>query len=995
MSQLTVKECILNSAPKSCELDPIPSKLLIECLDSILPSLIDLFNSSLASGIFPQCFKSALVIPILKKRFLDHNDLNNYRPVSNLCFIDKILEKLVLSQVSSYLNSHNLYNTCQSAYHPGHSTETALLKVVNDLFLSLNKGNISVLALLHFSSAFDTIDHTILVHRLHTDFGFTDTVLQWFSSYLTDRTHYVSLCNHCSDFAPVHSGVPVYSYTRTELLSLRTKTSLLSLSTVDRLKDLNIGYHLPRRHRSSRGVKRKKKKFPSFIVASFNAQSVKGNDMACKRCEISTFIKDNGVDLFFVTETWLSAQGDEAKTAELAPSGFDVKSFSRQSRSRGGGIATVYKSTLGSNITFKTNFDFTHTSFEVVQASITLQHNTLHFFCLYRPPPNRRNNLTDSMFTEQLPDLLDYVNSLPGFVCLVGDMNIHFDNPLQSLTKQTLSTLSLYDLVQVINKPTHRCGHIIDWVIVRPDDDIHRKSTVTDSLESDHYCTKSYFNISVDKPSTLYRTVRNIANIDRPSFIAELSSVSEFSSVENANQFCDFLRTVLDKHAPPSLLTALSPWFESIRDELFIAKRERRQAERKWRNTKLIIFKDLYRQAKHKVSKLVHTAKCKFYTERIALASSSKELHQIVNTLSNRHPPKILPTIYPSADLPSIFIKHFTNKVEKLRANFTPDPAEYRDELSLQLDNTRLPTIRNPKILGLTFDPKLTFNEHIKTSKDKAEKTINILKALTSTHWGKNKETLINTYKTVTRPILEYAGTIYAPIISDKQLTALQVTQNQGLRIATGCTSDTNINHIHDETKILPIEKHLRLHSSQLRQKSSHPDHPLHRLTTQPQPPRLKKKTIFNNNQYTLNIDPDPTHAIDENTIKRNMKTIHTTIVQDHLSNRPINKLLNRPPPDIDKKEETLPHSTRRKLSQLRTNKSPLLMTYLHKIDPANHPAANCPLCNDPNHDSLHLFNCPDIPTTLTVWDLWTDPVGVAALLDVWGEKLGGPRAGV
>ena len=238
---------------------------------------------------------------------------------------------------------------------------------------------------------------------------------------------------------------------------------------------------------------------------------------------------------FFVTETWLSAQGDEAKTAELAPSGFDLKSFPRQSRSRGGGIATVYKSTLGSNITFKTNFYFTHTSFEVVQASITLQHITLHFFCLYRPPPNRRNNFTDSMFTEQLPDLLDYVNSHPGFVCLVGDMNIHFDNPLQSLTKQTLSTLSLHSLVQVINKPTHRCGHIIDWVIVRPDDDIHRKSTVTDSLESDHYCTKSYFNISVSKPSTLYRTVRKIANIDRPSFIAELSSVSEFSSVENAN----------------------------------------------------------------------------------------------------------------------------------------------------------------------------------------------------------------------------------------------------------------------------------------------------------------------------------------------------------------------------------------------------------------------------------------------------------------------------
>ena len=78
-------------------------------------------------------------------------------------------------------------------------------------------------------------------------------------------------------------------------------TSLLSLSTVDRLMDLIIGYHLPRRHRSCRGVKKKRKKVHSFIVASFNAQSVKGNDIACKRCEILTFINDNGVDLFFVT----------------------------------------------------------------------------------------------------------------------------------------------------------------------------------------------------------------------------------------------------------------------------------------------------------------------------------------------------------------------------------------------------------------------------------------------------------------------------------------------------------------------------------------------------------------------------------------------------------------------------------------------------------------------------------------------------------------------
>ena len=161
-------------------------------------------------------------------------------------------------------------------------------------------------------------------------------------------------------------------------------------------------------------------------------------------------------------------------------------------------------------------------------------------------------------------------------------MNIHYDIPLQSPTKQTLSTLVLHNHVQVINKPTHTGGHITDSVIVRPDDDIHTKSTATDSLESDHYCTKSSFNVSVSLPSNIYWTVRNIANIDRPSFIAYISSVSEFSSVEKASQFCDFLRPAMDMHAPTSLRKfmthSVSLWCESMRDELSIEKRERRQA---------------------------------------------------------------------------------------------------------------------------------------------------------------------------------------------------------------------------------------------------------------------------------------------------------------------------------------------------------------------------------------------------------------------------------
>ena len=186
------------------------------------------------------------------------------------------------------------------------------------------------------------------------------------------------------DLPQSNTQTPVYLYMRTQLLSLRSKKSLLNPSTVDRLKDVSIGYILPHRHRSSRGVKRNKQNVHPFIVASLNAQSVKGNDMACKRCEISTL--------------FISAQSDKVNTFELVPSGFDKKSFPCQSRSRVSGIDTIYKSISGTNITFKTNFDFKHTSLKVVQASITIQHNTLHFFCLYRPPPNRRNNFTDYVY---------------------------------------------------------------------------------------------------------------------------------------------------------------------------------------------------------------------------------------------------------------------------------------------------------------------------------------------------------------------------------------------------------------------------------------------------------------------------------------------------------------------------------------------------------------------------------------------------------------------
>ena len=318
---------------------------------------------------------------------------------------------------------------------------------------------------------------------------------------------------------------------------------------------------------------------------------------------------------------------------------------------------------------------------------------------------------------------------------------------------------------------------------------------------------------------------------------------------------------------------------------------------------------------------------------------------------------------------------------------FTPDPAEYNSNLGLNINNKALPMALHPKVLGLTLDPKLTYNAHIQNIATHAQKPLQVIKALTGTTWGKQKETLVATYKAVMRPTLEYASSIWSPMASPTSINKLQVMQNAALRACTGCTHDTNIQHLHDETNILPIQKHLQLHASQIRQKAQYPSHPLYKYTTHNNSQRLMKPTTFNNSRYTTNIPTDPC-TVTTADIKANMRDIHTTIVSQHLAARDNNKILRTHPPQVSSTEENLPRHTRRTLAQLRTNKSPFLLSYLHKIDASTHPSPLCPLCSTHEHTTQHLFSCPQIPTTLSALDLWRDPSGVAALLDDWREKL-------
>jgi len=193
-----IKEIISASKNSSCQLDPIPTHLLKECSESFIPAICNIINMSLSSGSVPSCMKQAVIRPLLKKKHLDHENFKNYRPVSNLPFISKVLEKIVAKRLLKHMEINNLHEVMQSAYKQLHSTETALIRVQNDILTEIDRKRGVILVLLDLSAAFDTIDHNILFYQLQHRLGISETALQWFKSYLSSRTQSVSIENVCS-----------------------------------------------------------------------------------------------------------------------------------------------------------------------------------------------------------------------------------------------------------------------------------------------------------------------------------------------------------------------------------------------------------------------------------------------------------------------------------------------------------------------------------------------------------------------------------------------------------------------------------------------------------------------------------------------------------------------------------------------------------------------------------------------------------------------------
>ena len=189
-----IRNLILSSSKSTCLSDPVPSKLLPYCIDVIVPVVSRIINLSLSTSVFSNDLKSAFVKP-LKKTTLDSNDIKNYRSISNLSFLSKLIERVIANQLQLHLSSNGLMSEYQSAYRKFHSSETVLLRVRNDILVSLDSGHSTALLLLDLSAAFDIVDQNILLHLLKHWFGIISFALSSLSSFLTNRFQTVVASN--------------------------------------------------------------------------------------------------------------------------------------------------------------------------------------------------------------------------------------------------------------------------------------------------------------------------------------------------------------------------------------------------------------------------------------------------------------------------------------------------------------------------------------------------------------------------------------------------------------------------------------------------------------------------------------------------------------------------------------------------------------------------------------------------------------------------------
>jgi exonuclease III len=416
----------------------------------------------------------------------------------------------------------------------------------------------------------------------------------------------------------------------------------------------------------------------NLVVIKPTQQCVKACVLNCrsvknKACAIVDHIIDSDLDIIALTETWLSTlERDQRIIGELTPPGYIFHHVPRLNR-KGGGVAVLCKDTFKIHV----NSAFSASSFECIDVSVTAISVTIKMIVIYRIPPNSKNGLKRSEFIAEFTNLLEKTSIEPGKLLILGDFNVNWDNKNSQETKELESLLNSYNLEQHVHESTHKDGHVIDWVISRPLDDLV-KSCEVNSMISDHHAIHIDLSCSKLHPPRKSFTFRNIKGIDTDKFKADILKSDLYTAPakdidEKVKQYSDVLKSLLDLHAPEKskkvAIRERRPW---MTEKIANAKKRRRRFERKWRKSKLTVHREIYEQERDAVKEMIQSEKSHYYNEKVEeCEGDQKKLFSIVDKLLNKNQPSAMPQHDSVESLVNSFSDFFQGKIETIRSTLS------------------------------------------------------------------------------------------------------------------------------------------------------------------------------------------------------------------------------------------------------------------------------------------------------------------------------------
>ena len=284
----------------------------------------------------------------------------------------------------------------------------------------------------------------------------------------------------------------------------------------------------------------------------------------------------------------------------------------------------------------------------------------------------------------------------------------------------------------------------------------------------------------------------------------------------------------------------------------------------------------------------------------------------------------------------------------------------------IKISDAELPLVHNPKLLGVYLDTFFSCNAHCVQMANRVRKRSNVLKALTGTNLGQQKETILLTYKALGRSIANYTAPVWSTKANNTSLEKIQRTQNEALRIITGSHKMISIDHLYSETKMILGKDHLNLLSAQYLIHCLDTENVCHHINTMDHPPREMKESLFTMHNQTVVLSL-------ANTKKASHQAVHISFVNTAIDNMTDNRVLNYRPPAINDEETYLTRRQRATLSQLRSGHCKLLDSYKKRLNQTF--SSSCPVCGMDPQDVPHLFYCTAHPNALTPESLWDRPV--------------------